>query len=249
MKSINHLIVSVLSKLKDLINIIPYNKFEQSIICLKIYLISALIFGCETNSLLSDSIKTSKNSLQLKECGNSSNEIKDCGINTTIDACNYTDIIAFADALLEQLNYRLANCPFRIWECNPGPCCLTTKEFSIGSNNYTVDNTNRMPFGFCLNTVSCAPFFCQIAGGTFHSVVDPKFMQAIITFLRNLAENNRPECTNSAGGKYLAEVYSIQIDKGIDSRDRCDETHSSDCHNRNWSLRVNYTCGSCTSQN
>ena len=130
MKSINkknQLIISVLSKLKDLINIIPYNKFEQSIIWLKIYLISALIFGCETNSLLSDSIKTSKNSLQLKEFGNSSNELKDCGINTTIDACNYTDIRAFADALLEELNYRLANCPFRIWECNPGPCCLTTK--------------------------------------------------------------------------------------------------------------------------
>ncbi|NOT35852.1 MAG: hypothetical protein HOP11_00580 [Saprospiraceae bacterium] len=165
--------------------------------------------------------------------------ISDSCTRDSFDHCDYPNIRASSHAFRLLINRLLRNCPPRNFECYPDPCCLTTSIIDLG--NATVDNTDRMPFGYCLDRETCNAFYCNIAGGTFHNFSDIVFQDAIITYLKNLANQNRPTCPNGQ----QASVYSLLVPETVDSRDRCDETTLSDCHNRHWKLEVKYTCGSC----
>ncbi len=122
-----------------------------------------------------------------------------------LNICNATNVLAFVDQLVAELDNQLNNCGPALANCNgTGPCCYSTGDFTLTS---AVNGKN--PWFYCTRE-SCSTFTCStlVGGGSQHNDLSVADQNASLSFMRTLAGSlSNTACSGSYGPIHKYEVY------------------------------------------
>ncbi|MEP7197881.1 MAG: hypothetical protein ABI851_15290 [Saprospiraceae bacterium] len=152
-----------------------------------------------------------------------------------IDPCSYITNGGYAGALRTELNYLLANCPARNWDCNPTPCCTQPKYYNL---DHLFNGLN--PWYFCNNRTDCYSYDCSSApgGGTLCNYGSIVLQDSIVSYVRRVAQQGRPLCESNSS--VLGNVYNIYFFYGNYGGSSCEGDDP--CFDYYLYLKVDYAC-------